>query len=74
MDRYHDALEAEYLVGQELISTAPTTLAGVAALARYCVECHKTTSDVWRDGDDPYILLASIVEAIEKVGAPAVRS
>jgi hypothetical protein len=64
------AIDAEYLAGQELISTAPTTLAGVAALARYCIECHETMADVWPDGEDAYTLLASIAGGAWKRSAP----
>ena len=67
VNRSSAAIDAKYLAGQELISTAPTTLAGVAALARYCIECHETTTDVWPDGDDPYRLLASIDTALQSI-------
>lgn len=65
INRSAAAIDAEYLAGQELLSTAPTTLAGVAALVRYCIECHETTADIGPDGDDAYTLLASIAETLQ---------
>ena len=67
-DRSAAARDEAYLAGQELLSTPPTTLAGVIALLRYCVECHETTDDVvGPDGDDPYRLLASIDTALQSI-------
>lgn len=64
-----NAIDAEYAAARALIQTVPTTPAGVAALARYVVDCHQTTTDVTPDEHDHYDLLATIAVAASRLAA-----
>jgi len=55
---------AEYNAGQELITTRPTTLEGIAALAIYVSECTSADYSLMPDGDDRKIVLQNIAAAL----------
>jgi hypothetical protein len=60
-----------------LLSTVPTTLAGVLALVRYAAECDAAGDDIWMvymtDEDEPVYgyqaLFASVIAALENLNA-----
>lgn len=71
------ASKADAKAIRTLLTTVPTTLAGVLALVRYVAECDAAGDDIWMvymtDEDEPVYgyqaLFASVVAALEKLSA-----
>jgi hypothetical protein len=67
------AHDAEYASMIDLLETQPTTLAGVAAVARYASDHAEDWKDVWLEGDQRasflQCLMQEIADAVDNIAA-----
>ncbi len=63
LDQRMAASEAAYAAGQNLLASAPVTVAGAIALMRYAIEAGE---NLMSEGDDAYTLLRSLVTSLEQ--------
>ena len=68
VDRHQAALNAEYEAAQVILTTAPTTMAGVVAVIRYAAELEKVGEfTLFMDGDDTRTLFTTLDTALARV-------